>query len=348
MLFRSSTLISNQWNHVAVYRSGSSWYIAVNGSVQNVATSSNSVIDNSGPFIIGGYSDASSQKGYPITGRMSNLRYVVGSSVYGASNFTPPTSALTAISGTQLLTLQNSSIVDNSANSLTITQVNGSYPVTTTSSSSIGYLAYNANDTSGNANNWLTINMNVATSSATTYDAMIDSPTNASASGTQPVGNYATLNPLALGTDATLSNANLTISYGTGASGQKSTPATIAASSGKWYYEFVVTTSSVSPVRAVIGVQSSSMPTTEFPGYGDPNAWGMYLNDGNKYNNNTSGGVAYGSSFAVNDIAMCAFDLDNGKIWWGKNGTWFASGDPAAGTNAAFTDRKSTRLNSSH
>ena len=129
-----STLISNQWNHVAVYRSGSSWYIAVNGSVQNVATSSNSVIDNSGPFIIGGYSDASSQKGYPITGRMSNLRYVVGSSVYGASNFTPPTSALTAISGTQLLTLQNSSIVDNSANSLTITQVNGSYPVTTTSS----------------------------------------------------------------------------------------------------------------------------------------------------------------------------------------------------------------------
>ena len=79
-----STLISNQWNHVAVYRSGSSWYIAVNGSVQNVATSSNSVIDNSGPFIIGGYSDASSQKGYPITGRMSNLRYVVGSSVYGA------------------------------------------------------------------------------------------------------------------------------------------------------------------------------------------------------------------------------------------------------------------------
>lgn len=26
------------------------------------------------------------------------------------------------------------------------------------------------------------------------------------------------------------------------------------------------------------------------------------------------------------------------KIWWGKNGTWFASGDPAIGTNAAYTN----------
>jgi len=34
---------------------------------------------------------------------------------------------------------------------------------------------------------------------------------------------------------------------------------------------------------------------------------------------------------------MCAFDLDNGKIWFGKNGTWFnapstsSAGDPANG-----------------
>ena len=34
---------------------------------------------------------------------------------------------------------------------------------------------------------------------------------------------------------------------------------------------------------------------------------------------------------------MCAVDLDNGKIYWGKEGTFFDSGDPANGTNAAFT-----------
>jgi len=49
------------------------------------------------------------------------------------------------------------------------------------------------------------------------------------------------------------------------------------------------------------------------------------------------GTVNYGSVASANDIIMCAFDLDNGKIWFGKNGTWFnapstsSAGDPANG-----------------
>ena len=35
---------------------------------------------------------------------------------------------------------------------------------------------------------------------------------------------------------------------------------------------------------------------------------------------------------------MFALDLDNSKVYFGKNGTWFNSGDPAAGTNPAFSD----------
>ena len=34
--------------------------------------------------------------------------------------------------------------------------------------------------------------------------------------------------------------------------------------------------------------------------------------------------------------AMWAFDAATGKIWFGSEGTFFASGDPAAGTNEAF------------
>jgi hypothetical protein len=30
---------------------------------------------------------------------------------------------------------------------------------------------------------------------------------------------------------------------------------------------------------------------------------------------------------------MIAFDADAKKMWVGKNGTWFGSGNPAAGTN---------------
>ena len=33
---------------------------------------------------------------------------------------------------------------------------------------------------------------------------------------------------------------------------------------------------------------------------------------------------------------MFALDADNGKIWAGKNGAWFESGDPANGTNAMY------------
>ena len=46
---------------------------------------------------------------------------------------------------------------------------------------------------------------------------------------------------------------------------------------------------------------------------------------------------SYGSAMAVGDMIMMCLDMDNGAIWWGKNGVWFASGDPAANSNAAFT-----------
>ena len=33
---------------------------------------------------------------------------------------------------------------------------------------------------------------------------------------------------------------------------------------------------------------------------------------------------------------MIAVNMDTGKAWFGKNGTWFVSGDPAAGTGATY------------
>lgn len=35
---------------------------------------------------------------------------------------------------------------------------------------------------------------------------------------------------------------------------------------------------------------------------------------------------------------MVAYDLDAGKIWFGVNGTWFGSGDPASGANPSMSD----------
>ena len=143
-------------------------------------------------------------------GYVSNVRIVKGTAVYTA-NFVPPTSPLTAISGTSILTLQNSSIVDNSTNAFSITNNNS-----VATSTATPFVANIADDASGNNNNWLPKNINYSTV-GTTYDAMIDSPTNASGSGTQPVGNYAVMNPLfntgSLGF-LPLTNANLTAKIG--------------------------------------------------------------------------------------------------------------------------------------
>lgn len=109
-----------QWNHVAVYRSGNNFYGSLNGTVTSLATSSNSVIDSAAAFVVSGYSTPN-PVALPVTGYISNLRLVTGSAVYGASNFTPPTTPLTAITGTQLLMCQANRFIDSSSNAFSIT-----------------------------------------------------------------------------------------------------------------------------------------------------------------------------------------------------------------------------------
>ena len=42
-------------------------------------------------------------------------------------------------------------------------------------------------------------------------------------------------------------------------------------------------------------------------------------------------------TFGTGDHMMIAADADTGKVWIGKNGTWFNSGNPTAGTGEMFT-----------
>ena len=109
----------NQWQHVAVYRSGNSYYGALNGVVTLLGTSSSAPNTGTDPVRIGDYSAGG---GYPAIGYISNVRYVNGTAVYGASNFTPPTAPLTAITNTSLLTCQSNRFRDASTNNFTITR----------------------------------------------------------------------------------------------------------------------------------------------------------------------------------------------------------------------------------
>ena len=102
--------------HVAVCRSGTDLRLFVDGvQVGTTSTSSDNISDASSTLVVG--SNVSNP--YPINGVISNLR-IVTSALYTA-NFTPSTSPLTVVSGTQILTCQSNRFIDNSVNNATIT-----------------------------------------------------------------------------------------------------------------------------------------------------------------------------------------------------------------------------------
>ena len=46
---------------------------------------------------------------------------------------------------------------------------------------------------------------------------------------------------------------------------------------------------------------------------------------------------AHGSEITSSDVLCVAYDVGNNKLWFGKNGTWFNSGNPVNGTNPSYT-----------
>jgi hypothetical protein len=203
--------------------------------------------------------------------------------------------------------------------------INGFYlPFTNkTSTTTLGY------DFSPNGNNWTTNNISLTTGA--TYDSMTDVPTLTSATA----ANYCVGNPLSRYTTNTynFTNGNLDVELLDASNAQIQTRMSMGVSSGKWYWE--ATLISISTYQPSLGVAADNILNGYYVG-GTALQWGVYGPNGDKYNSGTF--TAYGSAATINDVVQIALDMDNGKIWWGKNGTWFASGNPAAGTNAAFTN----------
>jgi hypothetical protein len=97
------------WNHVAVSRQGTSIRCFLNGVLGSTTTTSATLMNSTGTFQIGYRSSSEFYTGY-----ISNFRVVKGTAVY-TSAFTPPTSPVTAIANTSLLTdFTNGAIVDSS------------------------------------------------------------------------------------------------------------------------------------------------------------------------------------------------------------------------------------------
>lgn len=142
---------------------------------------------------------------------------------------------------------------------------------------------------------------------------------------------YATWDPSNKQTDIVLSGGNLTATYAGGAY-TAGVLANVSKSTGKWYFECTLNATG----QAFVGITNTAGVNGSADNriYSDSSTK-AYYQTGQKW---TSGsGSAYGSSFTSGDVIGVAWDADNGRIFFAKNNTWQNSGDPVAGTNAAFT-----------
>jgi hypothetical protein len=300
------TIPTYSWVHCVLVKSGNTVSIFQNGTRTGTITNSNSYSNTSDAITVGTNRYLPGDK---FNGYISNLRLVKGTAVYdpSQSSITVPTSPLTAIPNTSLLTCQSSAFVDNSTNNFTIT-----------------------------ANGDARVDFRSPFEEPVNTDSLVDVPTNGSEPDTgvggEVRGNYCTWNPL--NGSGALADGNL--SFTSSASVHKRI-GTIGVASGKWYFEAVCTAQATQNQGVGIGNINAA---TDSLGIGSTtNSWALICESGS-----ANGWLYHNQSVAadignvnVNDVMMIAYDADSGKLWFGVNGSWYNSGNPAAGTNASFT-----------
>jgi len=166
-------------------------------------------------------------------------------------------------------------------------------------------------DVSGNGNNFTVNNL-------TSIDQSTDTCTN----------NFATLNPL-IPIGGTFSEGNL--QHTRSSAGYRSAVSSIGVSSGKWYVEIKSPDSENIGVGVINGDNSSGLymsGSEQFLGQHSYDV-GYYFN-GVLYVGNSSQSGSW-TSYTSNDIIGIAIDVDNGFVYFSKNGTFVNSGDPTSG-----------------
>jgi len=179
-------------------------------------------------------------------------------------------------------------------------------------------------DTSGNGNDLTATNL-----------ASTDQTTSS------PTQNYNTFGSFASGTSAT--EGNLTISTGTtNGDTQCVGQAGFGVATGKWYWEAKITTvgaglygwkddANAGGSQAVNTSSNGTHSTNNSAGMLSTAASGSF-SSGSWFIDGGYGDEVNYTTVSTNDVLMFAIDLDTGKGYCGKNGTWFNSANPANGT----------------
>ena len=172
-------------------------------------------------------------------------------------------------------------------------------------------------DQSGNSNNF--------TVGGGTLTNTEDNPSNV----------FATFNPLIAQTGATFTKGN-TVVYRTTSGNYRRIGCTLGATSGKYYAEFLLGASQWGGVCLTNGgdIARTEAGSAGYMGeYAGDYSVGI-RNDGIVYSNgaNVSSAQWDQGSMSTSDRLCLALDLDNKKLFLGKNGVWNVSSNPATNT----------------
>jgi len=175
-------------------------------------------------------------------------------------------------------------------------------------------------DSSGNSNTYSATNL-------ANSDVVTDSPTN----------NFATWNPAIPTPYYVFSDGNLKLTV---PNQWRNGIATMGVSTGKWYWEQIVSPSNLQYCNLGFvteeGLWDNWLGSGTYIGY-KPWSWG-YDGSNGKIWHNAAGGTQLTVAPTTEWKAAVALDLDNGKAWFSLNGVWMGTGaNPSTGAGAAFT-----------
>ena len=153
-------------------------------------------------------------------------------------------------------------------------------------------------DTSGEDNHW-------DDNAMTAEDITTDTPTN----------NFCTLNPLYKQGSPTFSEGNCKVVLPAG-DGSQGAAGNIAPANGKWYWEV----KQGSATNSSILVREASDKEDDLSYYQGNFAAYVFNNGNQNITGNTNS--TYGPSYSSGDIIMVAMDMDNDRVYFGKNGSW--------------------------
>jgi hypothetical protein len=132
----------------------------------------------------------------------------------------------------------------------------------------------------------------------------------------------------------TFANANTSATFASGS--WKTIQGTLGANKGKWYYE-TKWNGTGAYMAGWTSVDFMNKSPVNYVGHthAEP-SYAIQASDGSIYYSTSSAVTqddsGWGDTFTSSNVIGCAIDIDNGKLYWSKDGVWMNSGVPTSGS----------------